>query len=139
MPDAMPLGETFFVARVRAIVVGLLVNKPRGGCVESVVTFATHRLFFPVDIQSVLVVFEVLHRPFVRLSCLSCTKCAQVLALAGFRVLFTGVQTILTGFQLPNHRKVLSVLIFSEGIHFAFLVRLLVVRLLVRLALTAEL
>jgi hypothetical protein len=31
------------------------------------------------------------------------------------------------------------VLIFSEGIHFAFLVRLLVVRLLVRLALTAEL
>ncbi len=50
MPDPMPLGETFFVARVRAIVAALFVNRPRGGRVESVVTFATHRFFFPVDI-----------------------------------------------------------------------------------------
>lgn len=44
MPDADPLGETFFEARVRAIVDALRVNNPAGGWVESVLTFATHRL-----------------------------------------------------------------------------------------------
>src|SRR6266496_4021333 len=45
MPDPGPLGETFLDARVRAIVAASLVNKPSGGCVESVVTFATQRFF----------------------------------------------------------------------------------------------
>jgi hypothetical protein len=43
-PEAGPLGETFFDARFFAIVVALLVNSPAGGCVESVLTLATHRL-----------------------------------------------------------------------------------------------
>jgi hypothetical protein len=47
MPDPTPLGETLFDASVRAIVGALLVNSPWGGCVDSVVTFATHRFFFP--------------------------------------------------------------------------------------------
>ncbi len=45
IPEAGPLGETFFEASVRAIVAALLVNSPAGGCVESVVTLATQRLF----------------------------------------------------------------------------------------------
>jgi hypothetical protein len=45
MPDATPLGETLRDARVRAMVLALLVKSPSGGCVESVVTFATQRLF----------------------------------------------------------------------------------------------
>ncbi len=44
IPEAGPFGETFFDARLFAIVAALLVNKPGGGCVESVVTFATHLL-----------------------------------------------------------------------------------------------
>jgi len=39
------VGETFFEANVRAIVAASLVNSPFGGCVESVFTVATHRLF----------------------------------------------------------------------------------------------
>ena len=46
--DATPLGETFRDARVRAMVLALLVKSPSGGCVESVVTFATQRLFLLV-------------------------------------------------------------------------------------------
>jgi hypothetical protein len=46
MPELGPFGETFLDARVRAITAGLFVNKPGGGCVESVVTVRTHfRLF----------------------------------------------------------------------------------------------
>jgi hypothetical protein len=45
MPEPGPFGETLFEARLLAIVLALLVNKPAGGWVESVVTFATH-LFF---------------------------------------------------------------------------------------------
>jgi len=45
IPDLGPLGETFFDARVRATVAASLLNRPSGGCVESVVTFATHRFF----------------------------------------------------------------------------------------------
>jgi len=45
IPKAGPLGETLLEAGVRAMVAALLVNKPEGGWVESVFTFATH-LFF---------------------------------------------------------------------------------------------
>src|ERR1019366_3159686 len=105
MPDPMPFGETFFEASVRAIVAALLVNKPRGGCVESVVTFATHRFFFPVDIGKV-------HRFCVRLSCVSRGERAEVLALASFGVFIARVQTILARFQFPNHKRILPVCIF---------------------------
>ena len=59
MPDPTPLGETFFDASARAMVEALFVNSPSGGCVESVVTFATQRffffpaVFFPEDILTV--------------------------------------------------------------------------------------
>lgn len=42
IPEDGPLGETRFEASVRAIVAALRVNKPSGGCVESVFTLATH-------------------------------------------------------------------------------------------------
>jgi hypothetical protein len=44
IPEAGPLGETLFEASTRAIVPALFVNRPCGGCVESVVTFLTQRL-----------------------------------------------------------------------------------------------
>jgi hypothetical protein len=43
MPDCGPFGETFFDARVLAIVLAFFLNKPAGGWVESVLTLATHR------------------------------------------------------------------------------------------------
>src|SRR5262249_47102079 len=42
MPEAMPLGLTFLVAMVLAIVCASLVNRSRGGLVETVFTFRTH-------------------------------------------------------------------------------------------------
>jgi hypothetical protein len=45
MPEAGPFGETFFDARLRAIVAAFLVKSFGGGCVESVVTFDTQRFF----------------------------------------------------------------------------------------------
>jgi hypothetical protein len=47
-PETGPLGETLFDASVRAIAGADFVNSPAGGCVESVVTVDTHRLFFRV-------------------------------------------------------------------------------------------
>jgi hypothetical protein len=44
MPEAGPLGDTFFEARERAITGALLVKRSFGGCVESVVTVRTQRL-----------------------------------------------------------------------------------------------
>jgi hypothetical protein len=41
MPEAGPLGETFFEASVRAMVAASWVKRPAGGCVESVLTPAT--------------------------------------------------------------------------------------------------
>jgi len=41
IPDRGPFGETLREANVRAIVAASFVNRPRGGCVESVVTLAT--------------------------------------------------------------------------------------------------
>lgn len=43
MPELGPLGETFFEASDRAMVEASLVNRPFGGWVESVLTFATQR------------------------------------------------------------------------------------------------
>lgn len=43
MPDAGPLGETFFEASDLAIVAASLVKSPSGGKVEAVFTFETHR------------------------------------------------------------------------------------------------
>jgi hypothetical protein len=40
------LGETFFEAKVRATVAALLLKRPAGGWVESVLTPALHFLFF---------------------------------------------------------------------------------------------
>ena len=51
-PDPGPLGETFFDARVRAITAAFFVKSPLGGCVESVVTFADHRLPFLVAMSA---------------------------------------------------------------------------------------
>lgn len=45
IPEAGPLGETFFDARLRAMVAALCVKSFAGGCVESVVTFDTQRFF----------------------------------------------------------------------------------------------
>jgi hypothetical protein len=45
-PDCGPLGDTFFEASDLAMVAAFFVNKPRGGCVESVLTLATHRFCF---------------------------------------------------------------------------------------------
>ena len=49
-PEVGPLGETFFEANARAIVAASFVNSRLGGCVESVFTLATHRLFFATGI-----------------------------------------------------------------------------------------
>jgi hypothetical protein len=45
-PDWGPLWETFVDASTLAIVGARLVNKPGGGCVESVLTLRTHRFVF---------------------------------------------------------------------------------------------
>lgn len=45
MPDDKPFGDTFLEASVLAITAAVFLNKPAGGCVESVFTSATHRLF----------------------------------------------------------------------------------------------
>jgi hypothetical protein len=46
IPEPMPLGETFLDARVRAMMVALLVNSRAGGKVETVFTFCTQRFDF---------------------------------------------------------------------------------------------
>jgi len=48
MPEPGPLGETFFEAKLRAMVAASLVNRPSGGWVESVVTPATQRFLVRV-------------------------------------------------------------------------------------------
>jgi len=45
IPEPGPFGETFGDASVRAMVLARLLNSPAGGCVESVLTLATQRLF----------------------------------------------------------------------------------------------
>ena len=59
-PELGPLGETFFKANVRAIVLASFVKSPLGGCVESVFTFATHRLFFVTGIGAPPEVFPTI-------------------------------------------------------------------------------
>lgn len=43
IPDSGPFGETFRDASVLAMVAASFVNRPAGGCVESVLTVATQR------------------------------------------------------------------------------------------------
>lgn len=56
MPEAGPFGETFFEASARATVSALLVKSPGGGCVESEVTPATHRLAVLVFVRRVFAI-----------------------------------------------------------------------------------
>ena len=42
IPDWTPFGDTFLDASDLAIVEALLLNRSLGGCVESVLTLATH-------------------------------------------------------------------------------------------------
>jgi hypothetical protein len=44
MPEPAPFGETLFEARTLAMTGALFVKRPGGGCVESVLTRATHLL-----------------------------------------------------------------------------------------------
>src|SRR5215813_1518006 len=64
MPDPGPLGETFFEARVRAMVAALLLKRPLGGCVESVVTFAINRFGFLAGMVGFLIYGGV---PYIRM------------------------------------------------------------------------
>lgn len=52
MPEAGPFGETFFDARLRAMVAAFCVKSLGGGCVESVVTFDTQRFFLEFAMRS---------------------------------------------------------------------------------------
>jgi len=51
IPDPGPFGDTFFEARLRAMVAALFVNNPFGGCVESLVTVRTHLFCFPLPLR----------------------------------------------------------------------------------------
>ena len=42
IPDCGPFGETLLEAKTLAIVAAFFLNRPGGGCVESVVTDRTH-------------------------------------------------------------------------------------------------
>jgi hypothetical protein len=54
IPEPGPLGDIFFDASVRAMVVALFVNKPAVGRVESVLTLDIHRFVFLVAIGTFL-------------------------------------------------------------------------------------
>ena len=54
MPDPGPLGETFFEARLLAIVLASLVKSPGGGKVDTVFTPAIQRFDFGRGICAVL-------------------------------------------------------------------------------------
>src|ERR1700678_652856 len=56
IPEPGPFGETFFDARVRAMVAALWLNSPSGGWVESVVTAADQRLGFAVFLVAAFLV-----------------------------------------------------------------------------------
>lgn len=66
MPEPGPFGETFFEARLRAMVAASLVNNPSGGWVESVVTRATHRL---LDFLPALLEEPDTFEDFLRITC----------------------------------------------------------------------
>src|SRR5580704_3856743 len=48
MPEAGPLGETFFEAKALAMADALLLKRPSSGWVESVSTFADHFFFVAI-------------------------------------------------------------------------------------------
>jgi len=115
MPDAGPLSETFFEARLRAMTGAVLVNKPGGGCVESVVTFLTQRFFagvlfafFRVERDRVVMVsvpFEVLDSALMLLRLLEAVEGAEVAALARRWILLPRIEPILPGFQFADHAE----------------------------------
>ena len=72
---------------------------------------------------------EVLHGFLVRLGCPSGGKGSEIAALSGLGIFLPGVQTILAGFEFPNHWNLLQ----RARIYY----RLLALR--VRLAFTAAL
>jgi hypothetical protein len=93
MPDPGPFGDTFFEARLRAIVEAFSVKSFSGGCVESVVTFATQRFLFVLAIQPAGNQWQILgcNRP----------------AIVAFRALFLliGIRNFATTLQcLPDAR-----------------------------------
>ena len=52
MPEAGPLGDTFFDASARATAEAFLVKRPVAGCVESVLTFDIQRFFLDLVMPS---------------------------------------------------------------------------------------
>jgi hypothetical protein len=50
--------------------------------------------------------FEELHFAFVLFGLLARFKCAEVAALTGPRILFSGVESVFAGFQFSNHARV---------------------------------
>lgn len=46
IPDCGPFGDTFFEARARAMVDAFFLNRPFGGYVDTVLTFATQPFVF---------------------------------------------------------------------------------------------
>ena len=86
-----------------------LVNKPAGGCVESVLTLATQRFgwFLCCGRQDAILEFsmmlEVLYGFLVRLGCPPGREGSQIAALSGLGIFLPRVQTIFAGFEFPNH------------------------------------
>jgi hypothetical protein len=52
-------------------------------------------------------VFEILNRAFVFLRCCLAVERAEIFSFARSRILLTGIQPILAGFQFPNHAKII--------------------------------
>jgi len=91
---------------VRATVAASLVNRPSGGCVESVLTLATHRFVFRPRIfapETISVMFEILDCSFVGLGGIPGRKRSEIAALAGLCIFLTRVKTILAVFQFSDH------------------------------------
>ena len=103
IPDRRPYGETFFDARVRAMVAALFVNSPVGGWVESVVTFDTHGLPFLTAMEPSSTL-EILNRPLVSFRCTSRVERSKISALPGLGVLLARVQTEVAAFEFSDHR-----------------------------------
>jgi hypothetical protein len=107
-PELGPLGETRFEASVLATVAASLVNRPAGGCVESVLTLETHRFFLRTGMGTAIlelsVMFEILNSFLVILRSFSGGKSSQIAALASLGIFFARVQTVFAGFHLANHK-----------------------------------
>lgn len=108
-PEAGPFGDTRFDPRARTIADARLVNKPGGGCVESVFTSATHRFFFAAGVlmpnrDCASLMLEVLYRSLVLLSGPPALEGTQIPSSAGLRITFPRVQPIFSALEFPYHR-----------------------------------